>query len=793
MSSFTNPEVFVALASMPSRVGSLEQVVEALLPQCGKIGVYLNEYDSVPDFLVHPRITVSRSQDHGDQKDNGKFYFLESSELKYYATVDDDIKYPVDYIARLLRNLKYVGDNNAMGVHGFLVPEEVTSITSNRYVFHFGEAAAFLTPAHVVGTGTTIFNQEKWQLRFNEFGQPGMADIWFALAAKKRSANLWVMPRPKSWLTAIAQPESSDGESSASLYDEFKGRDLFQVGLLKDANIRGSWLAFLEQLMSVNIARENFCLTQAMQITNFATRLSWTPPATSEIEHLHKVIQKDKARLVEKAGSPLTKRISNRWIDTYTRTAMEFAVGRVSDAKSLEFVEQLPFLMSDLGDLNVPNCLKWDARPDRQDQLREFIPNRFVATGSNARLKAKLTTADHMLARLSFEHLIELASGGSRSDFLQHPELVQLFETKPEASLELVYRYLNALPDLKSDDLGSFENWNELFKNCTDKEKVQIAYAYLQSKSGNQQVPKEILRELNSKAKFDMETYFLGLRLQSIANDNSQILEAKLSELAEVCGFKNSNRKWKSNPKVSIIVTNFNQAENLQATVDNILTTDYPNFEVIIVDDSSTDESAQVLSKLESSNIKVIHNESNVGPYLSRNAAINKAKGEFIAFHDCGDWSLSERLSVQIEYLLNHPELMAVRTNHIRLDSAGFLGLENNLQFEGDAPVTMVVRKSAFSEIGFFLPTRTRGDIEFLRRLKSFYGNDSLAVVAFPFYLAGPPGNSIKFAPITVRAFTRAAARWHSEFKTNPSLLDPWLIDGLVPFDIPKEIYALND
>ena len=71
--------VFVGLASIPSRVESLEKVINSLLGQADEIGVYLNNYEDVPAFLKHPRIRVARSQKHGDVRDNGKFFFVEKT------------------------------------------------------------------------------------------------------------------------------------------------------------------------------------------------------------------------------------------------------------------------------------------------------------------------------------------------------------------------------------------------------------------------------------------------------------------------------------------------------------------------------------------------------------------------------------------------------------------------------------------------------------------------------------------------------------------------------------------
>lgn len=781
-------KVFVGLASMPARVDSLKQVVAALLPQCGKLGVYLNGYTKVPDFLDHPSIVVARSQDHGDQKDNGKFFFLDSSRLKYYATVDDDIQYPALYISRMLRHLALVGQNDVVGAHGFLLPEEVTSITSNRHAFHFGEAAAFLSPANVLGTGTVMFNLAKWKLKFDEFGQPGMSDIWFAIAAKRRDATLWIVPRPKSWLTAIAQPNTLQGEKPLTLFDESNADDHYQVELLHEAGVKGSWTVYLDQLFEASIARENFCLTQGMQISNIATELHWAAPDVAHRARLGKINHKEKESLLHDSGLNLGNRFSSRWMQNYARTALDFASGDVSDPDSLDFVAQLPFMLSQIGDAPVPNCLMWDARPDRQEQLAEFILQMYAASLTSGRTHRTTHVEDKLLSRLTYEQMIEMAAKGSRSEILLHPDMVKLLAAKPESALELIYRYLTALQDLADADIPTLPEWRELFAGHKNLQTVLIVYAYLQSRIGNQDLARQILQELNSKSGLGMETYLLGLRLATMKSGGAVAIAQNLGKLLELFGFESKSAPTKKQPKVSVVLTTFNQADEIIPTLENILSSTYPNIEVIIVDDASTDESRSVLSTLKYSNVKVILQEHNTGPYGSRNTALKRAKGEFIAFHDCGDYALPERLSVQVERLVANPELQCVRSQHLRIDHSATIGLENNLKFLGDAPVTMVVRKGVFDQVGPFLPTRTRGDIEFLRRLGSFFGSAKLEVVKFPFYLAGPPVNSIKFSNSVVRDFLRRAFDWHRQLESNKSLADPWALDGLVPFDVPQEI-----
>jgi hypothetical protein len=72
-------------------------------------------------------------------------------------------------------------------------------------------------------------------------------------------------------------------------------------------------------------------------------------------------------------------------------------------------------------------------------------------------------------------------------------------------------------------------------------------------------------------------------------------------------------------------------------------------------------------------------------------------------------------------------EVVAVFATHIRFDRHGIIALENNGEIVGDGPVTLLCRRSVFSDIGEFEPVRTRGDIEFRDRMKCYYGSHRLA------------------------------------------------------------------
>ncbi|RPG52902.1 MAG: glycosyltransferase family 2 protein [Flavobacteriales bacterium TMED84] len=105
--------------------------------------------------------------------------------------------------------------------------------------------------------------------------------------------------------------------------------------------------------------------------------------------------------------------------------------------------------------------------------------------------------------------------------------------------------------------------------------------------------------------------------------------------------------------KVSIITPCFNSAEYISDCIDSVVNQTYQNWEMIIIDDNSSDQSVKLIKKKKSTEgrIKLIELEENIGSAMARNEAIKAAKGRFIAFLDSDDKWYSNKLSIQIDYM----------------------------------------------------------------------------------------------------------------------------------------------
>lgn len=110
-------------------------------------------------------------------------------------------------------------------------------------------------------------------------------------------------------------------------------------------------------------------------------------------------------------------------------------------------------------------------------------------------------------------------------------------------------------------------------------------------------------------------------------------------------------------PKISVVMAVYNGIPYIEEAIKSILGQSYKNFELIIVNDASTDETLKYLKSLRDKRIIIINNSKNLGLAASLNNALEVARGEYIARMDADDISMPERLETQLKYLEEHPQI----------------------------------------------------------------------------------------------------------------------------------------
>lgn len=164
-------------------------------------------------------------------------------------------------------------------------------------------------------------------------------------------------------------------------------------------------------------------------------------------------------------------------------------------------------------------------------------------------------------------------------------------------------------------------------------------------------------------------------------------------------------------PKVSIIMGVYNGFNRMDRSIQSIINQTYKNWEFIICDDGSTDNSYEKLQKYAAidSRIVIIKNKQNYGLAKTLNNCLKRAQGLYIARMDDDDYSHPERLEKEVNFLDSHPHYNIVATGRNMVDNNGIWGCDT---FEGErtsidifkgnmfAHPTVMIRKEAYEKVG---------------------------------------------------------------------------------------------
>jgi glycosyltransferase involved in cell wall biosynthesis len=146
--------------------------------------------------------------------------------------------------------------------------------------------------------------------------------------------------------------------------------------------------------------------------------------------------------------------------------------------------------------------------------------------------------------------------------------------------------------------------------------------------------------------------------------------------------------KIEKKPQVSVIIPTHNRGWIIKEAIDSVLAQDYTEFELIVVDDGSTDHTSDVLDSY-GKDIKVL-SQKNKGVSAARNRGIAEASGKFIAFLDSDDLWLSQKLSVQIEFFNQTPDALICQTEEVWIRN----GLRVNPRKRHKKPSGMIFKPS---------------------------------------------------------------------------------------------------
>lgn len=173
-------------------------------------------------------------------------------------------------------------------------------------------------------------------------------------------------------------------------------------------------------------------------------------------------------------------------------------------------------------------------------------------------------------------------------------------------------------------------------------------------------------------------------------------------------------------PKVSIGIPTFNRAQTLRKTIEAVLVQTYSDLELVVCDDASTDETAEVVASYEDRRIRYVRNQTNLGLYQNLNRCIELSRGEYVAIYNDHDDYLSMIVEESVKVLEAHPNVGFVHTALRSKNSHGEIvytfvedwpavmpgrTFAETIVHRWDSPVcgaVAMVRRSLYEKVGYF-------------------------------------------------------------------------------------------
>ncbi len=185
--------------------------------------------------------------------------------------------------------------------------------------------------------------------------------------------------------------------------------------------------------------------------------------------------------------------------------------------------------------------------------------------------------------------------------------------------------------------------------------------------------------------------------------------------------------------KVTVIMPVYNAEDVIHTSITSIQNQTWENLEIIVVDDCSSDRTAEIIEKYQESDarIKFLKLTENSGPYVARNEALNIATGEFVTINDADDWSHPEKIEKQVQHLVKNPKIIGNTSQQARASDNLFFNRRGKLgtYIFSNMSSFMFRREKVLGKLGYWDSVRFGADSEFIKRIKKVFGENSIVLL----------------------------------------------------------------
>lgn len=320
------------------------------------------------------------------------------------------------------------------------------------------------------------------------------------------------------------------------------------------------------------------------------------------------------------------------------------------------FTQDRPGLVGEDGKETIFKMYKFRTMTDERDENGELLPD-----------EVRLTSFGKWLRSTSLDELPEAFNilNGTLSVCGPRPQLVRdmVFMTDEQRMRHTAKPGLSGLAQVNGRNAISWEdkiNWDlKYIEKVSFLEDLKIILSTVKKAF----IKQEGITQDDMATAEDFGDYLLRTEKVDKENYNKKQLQATMI-------LSGSDGIEREAGLVSIIMPSYNTASFIEETIQSVLNQTYTYWELIIVDDCSTDNTDEVLENIKDSRIRYFKNNKNSGAAVSRNKALREAKGQWIAYLDSDDLWMPEKLEKQIHFMETNGYAFSY-TNYEEIDVNG--------------------------------------------------------------------------------------------------------------------------
>lgn len=301
------------------------------------------------------------------------------------------------------------------------------------------------------------------------------------------------------------------------------------------------------------------------------------------------------------------------------------------------FTQDRPGLIGPDGKETVFKMYKFRSMTDERDENGELLPD-----------DVRLTKFGKWLRNTSLDELPEAFNilNGTMSVIGPRPQLVRdmVFMTDEQRMRHTAKPGLSGLAQVNGRNAiswGDKINWDlKYIEKISLKEDLKIIFETVKKAF----IKQEGITQDDMATAEDFGDYLLRIgKIEKEEYGQKQLLAKKI--------LNGENTIKREEGLVSIIMPSYNTAPYIKETIQSVLNQTYSHWELLIVDDCSTDNTDEAIESIKDSRIKYLKNEKNSGAAISRNKALREAKGQWIAYLDSDDLWMPQKLEKQIAFM----------------------------------------------------------------------------------------------------------------------------------------------